>query len=368
MKVGIDISGVIYETGVSVYTKNLVENLLKIDTLNEYVLFGGSLRRFGELQGKALSLLAKRPNCKAKIYPIAPSLAHFLWNRLHVFPIENLVGKIDVFHSSDWTQPKTKAFSITTIHDLVPLLYPKLSHPKIVSTHRARLKWVIKQVDRVIVPSRTTFEDTVRLGVKPEKLRLIPEACDSIYKPAKKIEMEKFKKKYRIHGKYILAVGTSPRKNLERIIEGFAKVSTQESLKLVVVGEVRKTFPEKRGIVFLGHIPISEMPIVFTGASALVYPSLYEGFGLPILEAFSCKVPVVTSNFGSMAEVAGDAAVCVDPYKVDSITEGIEKAIFDRILLIKRGAAKVKNFSWQGVTNETLKVYSEAKGFHDHRN
>src|SRR3989337_3862196 len=144
MKVGIDISGVIYETGVSVYTKNLVENLLKIDTLNEYVLFGGSLRRFGELQGKALSLLAKRPNCKATIYPIAPSLAHFLWNRLHVFPIENLVGKIDVFHSSDWTQPKTKAFSITTIHDLVPLLYPKLSHPKIVSTHRARLKWVIK--------------------------------------------------------------------------------------------------------------------------------------------------------------------------------------------------------------------------------
>ncbi|KKQ96568.1 MAG: hypothetical protein UT23_C0029G0007, partial [Candidatus Woesebacteria bacterium GW2011_GWA1_39_12] len=107
MKIAIDISQSIYGTGVSWYTRSLVENLLTLDDQNEYLLFGGSLRRLGEL----------RKFAKGKYYPIPPSLADFIWNRLHVLPIENLIGEVDVFHSSDWTQPPSKAFKVTTVHD-----------------------------------------------------------------------------------------------------------------------------------------------------------------------------------------------------------------------------------------------------------
>src|SRR5687767_3901052 len=114
MKIGIDISQIIYETGVSVYTQNLVTNLLKIDNENEYVLFGGSFRRLDDIKKMVANFQGR---VISKIFPFPPVLADLIWNRFHTFPIEKLVGKIDVFHSSDWAQPPTSAFNVTTIHD-----------------------------------------------------------------------------------------------------------------------------------------------------------------------------------------------------------------------------------------------------------
>ncbi len=111
----------------------------------------------------------------------------------------------------------------------------------------------------------------------------------------------------------------------------------------------------------MGQVPFEELPTLYSGADALVYPSLYEGFGLPILEAFVCKTPVVTSNLGSLKEVAGKAAVLVDPHSVDSVAEGVRKALSARKLLVKKGLARVKDFSWQKTAKETLKVYQEAE-------
>ena len=359
MKIAIDISSIVYGTGVSIYTRNLVTNLIKEDMENDYILFGGSLRRMSDLRIFLNTL--KKYSFQGKIFPIPPTLADIFWNKLHVLPIEKLIGRNDIFHSSDWTQPPSSAFKVTTIHDLVPLKFPRLTDPKIISTHKTRLKWVIKEVDRVIVPSRVTAEDVQKLGISSDKIRIIPEATNSNFKPAKKYQIEKLKKKYRISGKYLLAVGVNPRKNTERIIQSYEKVKADKALKLVIIGNPYFNIKPSRGVIFTGHIPDADLPLFYSGAEALIYPSIYEGFGIPILEAFACKTPVVTSNIGSMAEVAGNAAVLVDPYDLNSIAEGIISAIKGKEKLVKLGSKRVKQYSWEKTAKETLKVYKEAE-------
>ncbi len=355
MKIGIDISQIVYETGVSVYTKNLVKNLLIIDKNNEYVLFGSSLRRSAYLKSFLTSL---QGDALKKLFPFPPVLLNLIWNKLHTLPIEKLIGKIDVFHSSDWTQPPTNALKVTTVHDLSPLKFPDETHPKIVNTHKLRLEWVKKEVDRVIVPSKTTREDALEFGIPEKKIIVIPEAPDPIFKPSGQLEVQKLKRKYKIDGNYILSIGANPRKNTKRIIDAFMKLKRSD-LKLVIVGQPYFGEVTSSNVIFLGHAKVDDMPILYSGAEALVYPSLYEGFGLPILESFACHTPVVTSKFGSMAEVAGGAAVLVDAYNVDSIAEGITEAINKREILINRGLTRIRDFSWEKTAKDTLEVYNE---------
>ena len=350
MKIGIDISQIVYRTGVSTYTENLVKNLLKIDKENEYLLFAGTLRRKQDV-------LKVFP--QTGVFPIPPTLADLIWNRMHIIKVEKLIGKIDVFHSSDWTQPPTKAFKVTTVHDLIPLMFPKYVHPKIVSVHKRRLEWVKKEVDRVIVPSEATKKDLSLLGIAGGKIRVIPEA--PVHSISKRKSVDEVKRKYKIRTKYLLAVGLSPYKNTERIIKAFDLVGGGKDLKLVVVG--RSNFvdiKERRGVLFVGSVPDTELSALYTGAEALVFPSLYEGFGLPVLDAFNCGIPVVTSNISSMPEVAGAAAELVDPYDINSIAEGIEKVLRGPKGFIEKGLARVKDFSWEKTAEETLKVYGES--------
>lgn len=357
MRIGIDISQVVYGTGVSNYTKNLLRNLLSIDKENEYILFAGSLRRKKDVL---------RIFPQSKIFPIPPTLADLLWNKLHVFPIENLIGKIDVFHSSDWSEPPSKAFKVTTIHDLAPVLYPDL-FPKdiirnILDVHKHKLSWVQKESSRIIVPSQATMNDLLRIGFDQERIRVIPEAPTSDFMKVADEKVRQLKKKYNISGNYLLAVGINPRKNTKRIIKAFDLIRAGRDLKLVIIGQAKyKNFEENRNIRLTGEIPDEELPVFYSGAEALVYPSLYEGFGIPILDAFACKTPVVTSNISSMPEVAGDAAELVDPTSVDSIAEGIKKVIRGPKYYIEKGEKQVKKFSWGETAKKTLDVYMEAR-------
>ncbi len=133
--------------------------------------------------------------------------------------------------------------------------------------------------------------------------------------------------------------------------------------KPVVVGHPHQKIRHTRGVRFLGHVDQIDMPALFSGAEVLVYPSLYEGFGLPILEAYVTKTPVVTSNFGSMAEVAGMGAVLVDPCNVDDVADGILEAVKNRQKYVKIGSKLVKNYSWKKMAEETLKVYKEMEKY-----
>jgi glycosyltransferase involved in cell wall biosynthesis len=357
MKIAIDVSQIIYGTGVSVYTEELVKNLLSFDKENSYVLFGGSLRRQGELKAKARSL---GTNSSLKVFPIPPTLSDFLWNKLHILPIETFVGKIDVFHSSDWSQPPSAAFKVTTVHDLAPIKFPRVFPAKIVEVYKRRLARVAQEADSIIVPSEATNKDLLELGFLANKIRVIPEAAGSEFSFPKTERLEEIKTKYRIRGKYLLSVGVGWRKNSERLIKAFEQARVKKDLNLVIAGRVDKKLEMQRGVNLIGHIASEELAVLYSGAEALVYPSLYEGFGLPILQGFASGCPVVTSNISSMPEVAGDAAVLVDPYDVSAIAEGIREAIRDKRRLVSQGKKRAREFSWEKCARETLTVYSEA--------
>jgi len=357
MKIGIDVSQVVYGTGVSRYTKNLVEAMLLLDEKDHFVFFGGAVRRQHEMREylKSLGSLKSR-----KIFaPMSPKMADFIWNRVHRLHIEKLIGRVDVFHSSDWTQPPSNAFKVTTIHDLSPIKFPKLTPARIVETHRQRLEWVKKEVDRIIVPSQSIMDDLVSMKFDKDKIRVIHEAADEVYKPQSKQLITLVRTKYSITKNYLLAVGTNPRKNNERIVKAFKKLAKDVPLELVIVGNRPKDWKDVEGVKVLGHVPENDLPALYSGASALVYPSLYEGFGLPILESFACKTPVVTSDCGSMAEIGKGAAVLVDPESVESIVKGITKVLTKRSDYILKGMKRVKEYSWKKAARETLGVYKE---------
>lgn len=357
MKIGIDISQIIYGTGVSNYTRNLVTALLKLDKQNEYVLFGGTLRRTGELQDFHARLSSKN---QLKIFPFSPTIADFIWNRLHILPIENFVGNVDVFHSSDWAQPpKRRAKLVTTIHDLVPVLYPESSHPKIVAVHKRRLVWVKKEVDHIITVSNATKQDIVNhLGIPPEKVSVVAEAPDPEIKKMDEARVGEFLKEHNLPKEYVLVVGADLRKNIARISEATQKASKR--LPLIVVGRKWGNADiTSHNIHWVGHVSLEILSALYSGAQVLVYASLYEGFGLPILNAFVCGIPVVTSSISSMPEVAGNAAVLVDPRNIDDIAAGIQKAIATRSDLVKKGKIRAKQFSWEKAARATLKVYEE---------
>lgn len=176
MKIGIDISQLAYpQTGVANYLGNLVENLLKVDSENEYILFGSSFRRKNILLNSIKHFDYSNNRSKIKIFPFPPTFLDFLWNRLHLVPIEWLIGDIDVFISSDWTQPPTKkAKNATILYDLLIYKYPQEMHPKIVVTQKRRLKWVKKECDRIICISEATKRDAMEiLGIEEKRLAVI---------------------------------------------------------------------------------------------------------------------------------------------------------------------------------------------------
>lgn len=167
MRIGIDISQIAYQgTGVAIYTENLVKNLIKIDKKNDYVLFYSSLRR--KLDRDLVKELISE-QVEIKQFKLPPTLLEFLWNRLHLFPIEWLIGKVDVFFSSDWLQPPTKAKKVTTIHDLSPFKYPETFPKKIINVHQRKLKWVKKEADAILCDSQATKKDVMEILKIPEK-------------------------------------------------------------------------------------------------------------------------------------------------------------------------------------------------------
>ena len=195
------------------------------------------------------------------------------------------------------------------------------------------------------------------MGIAKDKLRIIPES--SVYKRVSESEVKRIKSKYKISGKYILSIGINERKNTKNITAAYEKVKAGKNLKLVIIGHPHMTILAPRGVILTGHVSEVDMPAFYTGAEVLLYPSLYEGYGLPILDSYRCRTPVVTSNLGSMKEISQGASALVDPYDVDSISTGILKAFKDKKELVERGLKVVNNLSWEVTARKTLEVYEE---------
>lgn len=359
MKIGIDVSQVVYPGGVSVYTENLVNALLEIDKINNYSLFFSSLRKsLKDSKFKTQDL---------KKYKIPPTVLDVLWNKLHVLPIEDFVGDIDVFHSSDWTQPPAKkAKLVTTIHDLSFLRWPKSTHPKILAVQKRRLGWVKKEVDQIIAVSRATKKEIIELlGIRPEKITVVHEGTSQDVKNFQfsLSNFQKLKKRFGIRGQYLFAYGSvAPRKNIEKVIKAFEMIREKIDYQLIIIGNYEPKLRLPKDVILTGFLSRKEMLTLFSQATAFVYPSLYEGFGLPILEAFTLGVPVVTSDVSSMPEVAGKAAVLVNPKSEKLIAEGIIKILDSdglRKEMMKAGKKRAGLFSWEKAARETIEVYKK---------
>lgn len=355
MKIAYDISQVIYGTGVSHYRKNLIKNLLEIDKENDYLLYGFSLRRKKELEDFANSLPKK---VESKFFPFPQKILNILWNRLHIIKLEKLIGDVDLIHTSDWLEPPSEAPKITTVHDLTPLKFPKETPKGVVAVHKKKLGWVLRESKAVIVPSIATKNDFITVGGDDSKIKVIHESNN--FSKATDEDVEKTKKKYKVYSKYLIAIGTNPRKNLKRIIDAFHLSKAGKEIKLVIIGGGGdKSLNQERGVRYLGFVSDQDLAALLTGSEALVFASLYEGLGIPILDAFACDVPVITSNISAMPEAAGDAAVLVDPKDARSIANGIEEALSKPKTLVEKGKSRLKNFSWKKCAEETLKVYKE---------
>jgi glycosyltransferase involved in cell wall biosynthesis len=334
LRVGFDISQTAHTGGVATYTQNLAENLSKLSDL-EMVYFYSSLRK--PYKGKLKHV---------KTFRLPPTLFEVLFNRIRNTPIEKFIGNIDIFHSSDWIQPPSKAKKVTTVHDLVALKYPEWSHPKIAAVHKRRLHLVEEEVDMVIAVSESTKNDLLEVSKIPkEKITVIYEAVDERFKPKSKKELDEFKQKYDLPDQFVLAIGgVGERRNLKRVKEA------TKDYNLIITGE---TIPS---------LTPEEMPLLYGAATILLYPSFYEGFGLPVLEAMSCGIPVITSNISSLPEVGGNAALYVDPQSIVDIAGTLKDVWDDKDLkneLIKKGFDQVKKFSWERAAKETAAIYAK---------
>jgi len=359
MKVAIDISQSIYGTGVSVYTLNLVASLIRQFPNDQFVVFGGSLRRKKELER-----VAKRLKTTSHIYSFPPRLMDFVWNSLHVLPVERLVGNVDLVHTSDWTEPPSSLPKVTTVHDLIPFKYPSKTHDVVRGAHKKRLSWVTRESQGIIAVSQSTKQDLVSILKVPEdKITVIYEAAESFYSPQPPAMINNIKRKYKLNSDYLFSLSTvEPRKNQVGLIKSFQLVKQKHpNLKLIIGGKTgwgeELEIPED--VIFPGFIPNADLPALYSGCLAYVLPSFYEGFSLSHLSAMACGAPVVASNISSMPEVVGAAGVLVDPKDTQSIAAGIMKAIKNRADLSKKSLERSKEFTWAKAAKQTHDLYKE---------
>lgn len=374
MKIGFDITMLVYAgSGVATYTYNLVSELLKNDKKNEYHLFYSSLRR-----PKNFYYLNELEKLGGHIHSwrFPPRLLKLWWGKWHIIPIEWFTEKMDYFHTSDFLRPPLLkgTIGITTIHDLTWKIYPQWHTEDVIKAHTLKLTKTIKYKDIIICPSNHTKKDLLKEypQAKNNKIKVIYEGIDKKFKPI--ISLNTLKK-YKINKPYLVYIGAiEPRKNLKRLIKAFnslIKEKKYSNLNLVIGGRagwknqdvfnlVNKLKLNKK-IIFTGFIEDSDLPILYSQAECSCYISLYEGFGLPPLEAQACGCPVLSSNISSMPEILNKSAILINPYKVKSIKNGIIEALNNSKQLQKLGLNNSKNYNWQKTAKALIKLINNEK-------
>lgn len=362
MKIAIDVSQVVYEgTGVANYTSNLIEEIVK-NKDHEFFLFGYSWGRRKILKDffKKYSPL---PQVTTKLIPWPNSLVNRWGNVWHRINLEDLIGRFDLLHTSDWVEFPSKKIKVTTIHDLVVFKYPQHLPETIVVTQKQKLNWIARESRLIFADSEATKFDIIKyLKIDEQKIKVVYLGVDESFYKRSDAEITSVKRKYDLPEKYILFVGKrEPRKNLERLVSAF-QLDKLNDISLVIVGGKGWGEELKAGnnIKLLDMVDREDLAVLYSGADCFVYPSLYEGFGLPILEAMRCEVPVVTSDRGSLAEIAHQS-IMVDPESVESIAQGL-KAVINltsdkKSEILKQNLEWAKKFTWQKTAAEVIKNY-----------
>jgi len=366
MRVAID-ARKLHDFGIGTYIRNLLRQLARVDRQTEYVL----LSRAADLDVAA----QLGPNFRAVL---EPSPNYSLREQVHV-PWVLRRERPDVFHAPHYVLPAAVSCrSVVTIHDCIHLMFPQYLPNKMAYAYARASMWTaVKRSDRILTVSEASKRDILHFfNLAPEKIVVVYNAIDDhFWLTPPDEEVARVRERYQLDHQFILYVGNiKPHKNLVRLIEAFAELRRTgfEELKLLIIGDEISKLPSLRRAVhghklhkhvrFLGYVSDDTLRVLYRLASLFVFPSLYEGFGLPPLEAMASGTPVVTSNQSSMPEVTGDAAVLVDPYDVNSIVEGMRRVLADADLaadLRRRGPERAREFSWARSVEQTRTVYEE---------
>ena len=408
MRIGFDITTLYVATaGVFWQNFNLVKALLAVDHDDEFLLLdyypihGGWLKRpeVATLTSPNSTMVHSRgfrhyrlsrwqPVQRPFLKDVAAAVDRLLYKPLSLVAtrvmcskLESVLAGVEVFHSSDvllWRQPG--AVNICTLHDLTPLLFPELHTAENQELHKKKFRFAQERADVIIAVSEATKRDIVtHLGIAPERVQVVYNGVSSEFHPIE--DHAYLEEVLRAQGLtpqgYLLYVGTiEPRKNLVRLVEAYARLCTLipgPLPQLALVGPTGWCFKDvfatvkalglEEAVKIVGQVPVEILPALYNGALLFVYPSLYEGFGLPPLEAMACGTPVVTSNVSSLPEVVGGAGVMVPPTDTLALAEALAALILDaerREALRQAGLTQASRFSWERAARQTLEVYHTA--------
>jgi len=353
------------------YAKNLNEALAEIDKENRYSLY--VTRR------EAVERFSNRwPN-----FEVRATLPHTPLIRIPlILSAELRRSPVDVLHVQFTAPPFSPCPVVVSIHDLSFEHLPQTFKWRSRKQLRITVRRSAREASQVIALSEHARKDIISTYcIAPEKVTAIPLAAAAHFRPIRNDEeLQRVRQTYGIEGEYILSVGAiQPRKNLSRLVVAYSRLrrATPEGNlpKLVLAGkcawlyeETLRTIKELQlsdSVILTGYVPENDLPALYSGALCFVYPSYFEGFGLPPLEAMKCGVPVIVGNRTSLPEVVGDAGIIVEPFDVDAIAGAMDKLISDSNLradLAARGLARAKLFDWQETARQTLTVYEKAAG------
>ncbi len=364
MRIGID-ARKLHDFGIGTYIRNLVRQLARLDHETEYVL----LCRPNDVD----AVTALGPNFR----PVVERAGNYSVAEQISVPLALRRERVDLFHAPHYVLPPlVPCQSVVTIHDCIHLMFPQYLPNRLALRYaRTSMALAARRATRVMTVSETSKADIMRFfGTDPAKIDVIYNAYDERFGVEPREEdVVRVRERYQLHDEFVLYAGNvKPHKNLERLIEAFHLVRDRglDHLRLVMIGDDISKYASLRRAVhrhnlhkyvrFLGYLPEETLAVMYRLAGVFVFPSLYEGFGLPPLEAMASGTPVVTSNVSSLPEVTGDAAQLVDPYDPASIADGIHRVLTDvelRRTLRRKGLARAHQFSWETSVRRVRDIY-----------
>lgn len=373
MKIGIDISVLIdsQRTGIAVYVYQLVNALIKTNKQDKFILFG--LSPFAEFKNLNNLSFKKYPNVEMKIYKMPSRIFRsifLIWQKVDWPPIETFVGEVDIFHSFNWyLPPQRKGKKVATIFDMTPILYSQFHQTKTIQLEKIRFSRIKKNADLVITISQNSKKDFLKFAPNKKVEIIYPGVSSQFSTMVNQTKTKIVLQKYHLQPGYFLSVSTlEPRKNLLRFLQAYLKSGLKEPLVLVggegwknkfVLDLIKK---HQQKIIRLGFVSDEDLVCLYQQALCLVYPSMYEGFGMPVLEALSCGTPVICSNTSSLPEVGGKAVEYIDPKREEDITVSLIKIEKNKVLrreLSKKGNKQARKFSWHEEAKKLSLLYQQ---------
>ncbi len=365
MKIGFDAKRFFYnKTGLGNYSRNLIFSFFKYFPEHQYFLF--TPRKNNPIKVN----IPKTENIKI----ISPKIKlNSLW-RTFLIPYTQAFKQLDIYHGLSHELPanikKDKIKTVLTIHDLIFIKFPELYKTIDRKIYIKKIQYATKIADKIIAISKQTKKDIIKyLDIEEKKISIIYQSCNEIFfhKISDKRKLE-IKEKYNLPSKYILFVGTvEKRKNVLNLIKAFYSLQ-KEDIELVIVGRHKDGLEQineyiskkKKKPIFITNIAFEDLPAIYQMAQIFVYPSFYEGFGIPIIEAMASGIPVITSQGGVFEETAADAALFINPYDYLSIASAIDKILNDEQLkknLLEKAEKHIKKFHHKKIAQEYFDIY-----------